>query len=136
MPTLSILLTRGTKNAMITLYTIVSGAASFDFEKISIFVMDHAAMAFRKDVAELHVDPKDPKFEVMLTKGVEMDKIKDWKQEIAIMKDFVEVTITICSLMTDIDGLTKDDFIDIVDRIGTIGSYMDDLYEYDKFITI
>ena len=132
---LSILLQDGSLNKLASLTTIVTGAVSFDM-KVKIFVMDSAVWAFRKDryqdISFIHSPIKG--YGEALKKGIESGQIYNWHKQLADLKEYGDVNITLCSLMADIDNLQQDDFIDIVDKVLTIGAYIDDLYDADKMI--
>ncbi len=135
----SILLTKGSLNNMISLTTILSGAASFDM-KIKVFVMDDAVWAFRKDrYKDLKVDSNIDGYAESLKAGVTSGVINTWYDFMGDLKEFGEegdITITLCGLMADIDKLKKEDFIDLVDRVATIGTFIDDVFEADKIISM
>ncbi|MCE7736311.1 MAG: hypothetical protein GPJ54_15630 [Candidatus Heimdallarchaeota archaeon] len=132
---LSILLQEGSLNKLASLSTIVTGAVSFDM-KVKIFVMDSAVWAFRKDRYKdlSYIQSPVEGYGESLKKGIETRQVNCWYEILADLKEYGDVTITLCSLMADIDNLEKEDFIDIVDKILTIGAYIDDLYDADKMI--
>ncbi|MCY3413886.1 MAG: DsrE/DsrF/DrsH-like family protein [Candidatus Heimdallarchaeota archaeon] len=134
---LSILLKDGSLNNMITLGTIVAGAVTIDYE-INIFVTDAAVWSFRKDMYDKleYVYEPIPGFAEALKAGIENGTVQKWYELLEDLKDFGEVNITLCSLMADIQSLSKDDFIDIVDRLATVGTYMEDISDADKTITL
>lgn len=132
----SILLTKGSLNNMISLTTILSGAASFDMV-IKVFVMDDAVWAFRKDkYLDLKVDSSIDGYAEVLKAGVASGKINTWHSFLADLKDFGEITITLCSLMTEIDDVKKEDLLDIVDRVATIGTFIDDIFDSEYIISM
>ena len=133
---LSILVKDGSLNNMVSLGTIVAGAVTVDIE-CRIFVMDSAVWSFRKDrYDKLELNNPMPGYDDALKKGIEDGKVQKWYELLEDLKDFGEITITLCSLMGDIDDLKKEDFIDMVDRLATVGSYVDDIFEADKLISL
>lgn len=132
----SILLQDGTHSKMISLGTIVAGLLSFDYS-IRIFVMDSAVWAFKKDTYKnLKTQSPIEGFGDALHKGIEAGQINVWYDFLYDLKDFGDITITLCSLMTDIADLKKEDFIDLVDRIATIGTYVDDIADAEIRLSI
>ena len=132
----SILLTKGSLNNLVSLTTILSGAASFDME-VRVFVMDDAVWAFRKDkYLDLKVDSSIDGYAEALKAGVVSGTINSWHKLLTDLKEFGEISITLCGLMADIDNLEKEAFLDVVDRIATIGTFIDDVFDADKIISI
>lgn len=136
MTILSILLQEASLNKFVSLGTLVSGAIVFDME-IKIFVMDEAVWAFRKDkYKELKIDTTVPGFEDSLLKGIENGTVNVWYDQLAELKEMGDVTINLCQLCCAIDNLEKDDFLDIVDRVASIATYIDDIFNADKVVCL
>ena len=138
MAVLSILLTKGNYNNMLTLSTIVTGAIVDDYE-VKIFAMDDAVWAFKKDAigTDLEIHSHNPAFKSALEAAQKKEgMIVPWWDMLEDLKDMGEITITLCSLMCDIAELKKEDFSDLVDKLAGVGSFMGDLYDADKVISI
>ncbi len=130
------MLTKGSLNNMVSLTTILSGAAAFDME-VRVFVMDDAAWAFRKDrYLDLKVDSNIDGYAEALKAGVASGKIGTWHSVLADLKEFGGLSITVCSLMTEIDDVKKEDLLDVVDRVATIATLMDDVLDSDRVISV
>lgn len=133
---MSILLQEASLNKFVSLGTLVSGAVVFDME-VRIFVMDEAVWAFRKDkYKDLKIDTTVPGFEESLLKGIDTKVVNVWYDQLAELKEMGEVTINLCQLCCAIDNLEKDDFLDIVDRISSIATYIDDIFNADKVVCL
>ena len=136
MTVLSILVQEATLNKFTSLSTVVSGTIVFDME-VRIFVMDAAVWAFRKDrYLDLKVDTSMPGYEEALHKGIEKGTLTIWYEQLAELKEMGEISIHLCQLCCQIDNLEKEDFIDIVDGVNSIATYMDDIYSADKIVCI
>ena len=136
MAIMSILLQEASLNKFVSLGTLVSGAIVFDME-VKIFVMDEAVWAFRKDkYKDLKIDTTVPGFEESLLKGIENGTVNVWYDQLAELKEMGGVTINLCQLCCAIDNLEKDDFLDIVDRVASIATYMDDIFNADKVVCL
>ncbi len=136
MAIMSILLQEASLNKFVSLGTLVSGAIVFDME-VHIFVMDEAVWAFRKDkYKDLKINTTVPGFEESLLKGIDNGTVNVWYKQLAELKEMGEVTINLCQLCCAIDNLEKDDFLDIVDRVASIATYMDDLFNADKVVCL
>ena len=132
----SILLTKGSLNNLVSLTTILSGAASFDME-IRVFVMDDAVWAFRKDkYLDLKVDSSIDGYAEALMAGVASGKINTWHSFLADLKEFGNISITLCSLMTEIDDVKKEDLLEVVDKVATIATLIDDIYDSEYIISM
>ena len=136
MTTMSILLQEASLNKFVSLGTLVSGAIVFDMA-VRIFVMDEAVWAFRKDkYKDLRIDTTVPGFEFSLLKGIEDGTVNKWYEQLAELKEMGEVSINLCQLCCAIDHLEKDDFLDIVDRVSSIATYIDDIFNADKIVCL
>ena len=136
MTTLSILIQDATLNKFVSLGTMVSGAIVFDME-VKIFVMDEAVWAFRKDTYKnLSIKTSISDFEPALLKGIENGTVKHWYEQLAELKEMGQITINLCQLCCAIGNLEKDHFLDIVDRVASIATYMDDILSADKIVCL
>ena len=138
MEMLSILLSRGSYTDMNLLVTVLSGAVAYD-KKVHIFVANDAVWAFRKDRigTDTAIHSHDPVFAEKFAKGLEGGQlIKPWWEQLRDLKEAGDVSIVLCSAMTLIDDLTLEDFDPMVDKIKGAASYLADLEDCDKAITI
>ena len=136
MTTMSILVHKASLNNFVSLSTMVSGAIVFDMD-VRVFVMDDAVWGFRKDQYQhLEVHSNIPGYENALLKGIETGTLKIWYEQLAELKEMGDVKIYLCQLCCAIDDLEKKDFIDIVDGVASIGTYIDDIYDADKVVSL
>jgi peroxiredoxin family protein len=136
MTTMAVLLQEATLNKFVSLGTLVSGAIVFDME-VHIFVMDEAVWAFRKDrYMDLKVDTSIPGYEEALLNGINKGIVKVWHEQLAELKESGMVTIKLCQLCCAIGDLEKDAFLDIVDKVAGIGTFIDDIYGADKIVCL
>ena len=136
MTSMSILLQEATLNKFVSLGTMVSGAIVFDMD-VHIFVMDEAVWAFRKDrYMDLKVDSSIPGYEEALLNGIKNGVVKVWHEQLAELKEMGEITINLCQMCCAIGNLEKDNFLDIVDKVAGIGTYIDDIFNADKIVCL
>lgn len=136
MTTMSILVQEASLNKFVSLGTMISGALVFDMD-VRVFVMDEAVWAFRKDrYLDLEVDSSISGYEPALLKGIEGGIVKKWYEQLAELKEMGSVSIKLCQMCCAIGNLEKDDFIDIVDKVAGIGTYIDDLFGADKIVCL
>ena len=136
MTSMSILLQEATLNKFVSLGTMVSGAIVFDMD-VHIFVMDEAVWAFRKDrFMDLKVDSSIPGYEEALLNGIKNGVVKVWHEQLAELKEMGEITINLCQMCCAIGNLEKDNFIDIVDKVAGIGTYIDEIFNADKIVCL
>ena len=136
MTSMSILLQEATLNKFVSLGTMVSGAIVFDMD-VHIFVMDEAVWAFRKDrYMDLKVDSSIPGYEEALLNGIKNGVVKVWHEQLAELKEMGEITINLCQMCCAIGNLEKDNFIDIVDKVAGIGTYIDEIFNADKIVCL
>ena len=133
-PILSILVKTGTYDAMTTLAMVVSGAVAIDFE-VRIFAMEDAVWALKKDVigTDTKVHSHFPEF---AEKFVASEKVTPWWELMTDLKDFGEITIKVCALVTEILELEKDDFSELVDGVAGVAGFAADVDASDWTLTI
>ena len=136
MASMSILVQEATLNKFVSLGTLVTGALVFDMD-VNIFVMDEAVWAFRKDrYKDLKIDTSVPGYEEALLTGIKNGVVKVWHEQLAELKEMGNITIRLCQMCCQIGNLEKEDFLDIVDKVSGIGSYIDDLFNADKIVCL
>jgi peroxiredoxin family protein len=137
MSVMSILLKDGSLNKLVTLGTVASGAVIYDME-VRIFVIDDAVWAFRKDrYKKLKTNTTIDGYGEAVLEGIDEGTVQRWYEQLAELKEIGDVSIHLCSLCCDLDNLEKDDFIDIVDHISSIGRYINEMIlDADKVVTI
>lgn len=137
LPTLTILIRGGTYNEFMTLALIASGAIASDFE-VRIFAMNDAVWALRKDVVgtDTVVHSHFPTYADALSDALNEGKVQPWWELLADLKDFGEMTITVCALVADVVGLKEDDFHEIVDEVAGVANFAADMDESDFVLSI
>jgi peroxiredoxin family protein len=137
LPTLTILVKGGTYNELMTLALIASGAIASDFE-VRIFAMNDAVWALRKDVigTDTVVQSHFPSYSEALSDALNEGKVQPWWELLADLKEFGELTITVCALVADVVGLSEDDFHEIVDEVAGVANFAADIDESDFVLSI
>jgi peroxiredoxin family protein len=137
LPTLTILVKGGTYNELMTLALIASGAIASDFE-VRIFAMNDAVWALRKDVigTDTIVQSHFPAYSEALSDALNEGKVQPWWELLADLKEFGELTITVCALVADVVGLSEDDFHEIVDEVAGVANFAADIDESDFVLSI
>lgn len=136
-PLLSILVKSGTYNDMMTLALIASGAIASDFE-VRIFAMNDAVWALRKDVVgtDTIVQSHYPEYSEKLSDALNEGKVIPWWELLADLKDFGDLTVTVCALVADVVELKEDDFHEIVDEVAGVANFAADIDESDHVLSI
>ncbi len=137
MTIINVLIKSGTFNDFTTLALLTSGFVASDFE-VRIFAMNDAVYALKKDqvgtdtVVRSHYGEFSEKFSESLNSG----KAIPWWKLLSDMKEFGEITITVCALVADVVGLEKEDFHELVDDIAGVANFAADVDDSDFTITL
>jgi peroxiredoxin family protein len=106
---------------------ILSGAAVDDM-KIDVYVLLHAARAFKKDIAEkkdMIGMAENPELREEFMQALETLQVKEWHNFFREAKELTDVKIHICGLAGKLWGAEKlDDFVDFADDIIGINEYI------------
>ena len=136
-PILSILIKRGTYNDFMTLALIASGAVANDME-VRIFAMNDAVWALKKENVgkDTIVVSHDSDYANQLSDALNEGKIIPWWELLNDLKDFGDITITVCALVADVLGLEQGDFHPLVDEVAGVASFAADVEESTNVITL
>ena len=118
---------------------IASGAAAMDM-KIDIYVLMQGARAFKKDIGadtkQLEM-AENPQLKDEFLASLERLKVKPWLDFMRDVKQLTNTKIHICGLAGKIWGGEKlEDFVDVVDDICGIGTYIISATEADLHMFI
>jgi len=136
-PVLSILIKKGTYNDFMTLALLASGAIANDME-VRIFAMNDAVWALKKENVgtDTIVVSHNNDYAHLLSDALNEGKIIPWWELLRDLKDFGDLTITVCGLVADVLELGKDDFHPLVDDIAGVASFAADVEESTNVITL
>lgn len=113
---------------------IISGAAAMDMD-IEIYVLLQGARAFKKDIGDdaskLNM-AENAELKKEFLNSLKQLKVKTWIEFFREAREYTNVKIHMCGLAGKFwNGTKLDDFVDIVDDICGIGSYIESAEEAD-----
>ena len=136
-PKISILIKSGDLSTFQTLALLASGFIASDFE-VSVFAMNDAVSALTKDNVgkDLVINSNYPEFASKMADALNSGKAIPWWKLLADLKEFGELTITVCALVADVLDLEKDDFHELVDEIAGVANFAAEVDDSDFTITL
>ncbi len=121
----SILLLSGTEDKLMAMATIANGAVAMDYD-VHIFLAFWGTHAFRKSAPEsFPVMPEGKPYEELMRKNMKAKNMPNWRDMLRQAKEIGNVKIIACSNMVSLFDIPEDDFIDLVDEISGIASYIE-----------
>jgi len=121
----SIMVTSGTEDKLMAVATIANGAVAMDYD-VHIFLAFWATHAFRKSAPQnLPLREEGKHLEEKMRSVMKEKGIPDWRTSLRKAKELGNVKIIVCSNMIKLFDIPEDDFIDLVDEISGIASYID-----------
>ena len=134
---MSILVKSGTYNDFMTAALIASGAIASDFE-VRMFCMNDAVWGLRKDVVgkDTLIQSHLPAYSEKLSDSLNEGKVVPWWDLLAQLKEFGDITITVCALVADVLELKKEDFHELVDEVAGVASFAADVDDSDSVVTV
>ena len=113
---------------------VLSGAAAMDMD-VDIYVLLQGARAFKKeigdDASKLNM-AENPDLKDEFMAALKQLKVKTWLEFFREAKELTNVKVHICGLAGKVWGAEKvEDFVDIVDDIVGIGSYIETAEQAD-----
>ncbi len=119
----SVIMFSGTADKFIPLGVLTQAAAAMEME-VSVFVTGFALGAFAKK----HMEPPFPaEFAAMapaLAKGLKAAKVPSWEEMLRQAKD-LGAKVYACSMMSEVMGLKKSDFSDLVDDVVGAATFLE-----------
>lgn len=116
--------------------TIISGAVAND-EKVFMFCMHDAVYALKKDAPpEPEVTSPYPEVVEKIKQAKAENKLIHWKDLLEDLKDFGELKITVCGQISEVLGLSEDDFDPIVDEIAGVATLSEVVMGADQVISL
>ena len=137
MTTMLILIRDGSYQNFATMSMVAAGAVSSDIE-VKVFAMEDAVYALKKDQIDKNIkfEKPYPEYNSVLQEAVDSGKSQKWWELVNDLKELGDIEITVCALVTDLLGLEKEDFADVVDDIQGVAKFAGDAEEADIFITL
>jgi peroxiredoxin family protein len=133
----SILIKSGNLTDFQTLALLASGFISSDFS-VKIFAMNDAVSALTKENVgtDTVVRSNNQEFASKFSDALSDGKAIPWWKLLADLKEFGEITITVCALVADVIGLEKEDFHELVDEVAGVATFAADVEDSDYTITL
>ncbi len=118
---------------------VLSGAAAMDMD-VDIYVLLQGARAFKKeigdDASKLNMS-ENAEMKAEFMESLKKLKVKTWLEFFREAKEITNVKIHMCGLAGKVwGGNVLEDFVDIVDDIVGIGSYINSAAEADVSLFI
>jgi len=118
---------------------IISGAVADDYQ-VDVYVLLQGARVFKKEVGDDATQlpmAENPQLKEEFEASLKELKVKTWLEFFRTAKELSEVKIHVCGLAGKIWGADKlSDFVDIVDDIVGINSYITSAQEADIHLFI
>lgn len=121
---LSIIMFSGTADKFIPLGVLTQAAGAMGME-VNVFVTGFALLGFTK---EKHALPFPAEFTAMapaLQQGMQAGHVAPWDAMLRQAKD-LGAKVYACSMMSGVMGLTRDDFVDLVDDVVGAATFLHD----------
>lgn len=136
-PKISILLKSGSLTDFQTLALLTSGFVAADFS-VSIFAMNDAVTALKKDNVgtDLAINSSFPEFSEKMADALNSGKAIPWWKLLADLKEFGDVTITVCALVADVLDLEKEHFHELVDEVAGVANFAAEVDDSDFTLSI
>ncbi len=121
---MSIMVTSGTEDKLMALGTITLGAVTMDMD-VHIFLAFWGLEAFRKEApltnpTSIEGEPYDQ----IMRKNMREKGLGNWRKNLETAKELGNVKIIACSNMLALLDIPEDDFIDLVDEVSGIATYI------------
>ncbi len=123
---MALVLFSGTVDKLMAAGIMTSGAVAMGMD-VDIFATFWGEAALRKDMAatnqRMSKDFED--MAPMFMKAMAAKKIPSWLETLKTAKGTGNVKVHLCSMTMEIVGWKKEDFVDIVDDVVGVGSFVD-----------
>ncbi|MFW9904887.1 MAG: DsrE family protein [Candidatus Thorarchaeota archaeon] len=126
----------GSFDKLQTAALVASGAIMNDHSVVMFFMHD-AVWAMRKNNPSMNLKSKtvypevSEKIEKVRTEG----KLVLWNDLLEDLKDIGKLEVIVCAQITEILGLSKDDFIPLVDQIAGVATLTEESIDADHVIS-
>ncbi len=122
---MSIMVTSGTEDKLMALGTITLGAVTMDVD-VHIFLAFWGLEAFRKEAPLTNPTSMEGEpYEQIMRKNMREKGLGNWRKNLEMAKEMGNVKIIACSNMLALLEVPEDDFIDLVDEVSGIASYVE-----------
>lgn len=137
MSSVAILVTSGTYANMTTMSLIASGAIANDMET-TIFFMEDAVWAIRKDILgnDTSFHSTFPEVTEKYAAAQQAGKLTPWWELLSDLKELGELKTFACAQALDVLGLVQSDLADFVDDIAGVTMFLEIVDQADKVISI
>ena len=123
---MAMILFSGTVDKLMAGSIMAGGAVAMGMD-VDIFVTFWGLVAFRKDMAEKNQRMSQDFAEMIpqFGKAMAAKKMPSWIENLKKVKGLGNVKIHVCSMMSDVMEWKKTDFVDLVDDVIGVGSFID-----------